>query len=173
MAVDTLSKLISAAIKSVPGGNAISNSATKALSNYGSGSSSSSKSSSSSTDWFADRYKSNISGLASYNNVDSDTAKSMLLSNLTGGGQYKGGGVLDYGTAGADAKLYQSQAKARWDDKGNDLNGTGITSPVAYNHVSQDDYTRKMINDLASEDTPHFNEHLVQDDSDFDESIFE
>jgi hypothetical protein len=124
MATDTLSKLISAALKSVPGGNAVSNAATKALSGYGGSSSSSSGSSSKSSsssyspytpkesDWFGQKYATNISGLAQYNKTDYDTAKSMLIANLTGGGKYQGGGVLDYGIAGADAKRYQNEPKS-------------------------------------------------------------
>lgn len=150
---DALSKALSSALSSVPGGKAAANTATKVLNNYASSTKSSGTSSSTYKpfDWFEDQYRSNIEGLAKYNNTDYATGKAMLISNLTGGGKYLGGGVLDYGTAGANAKKYQSEAGARSSDSYNQPGYNYYNPGVNYNYNPQYNNYEQLIKDWQTQ----------------------
>ena len=57
------------------------------------------------------KYSTQIESLAKANKVDLSTASSMLQKNLTGGGQYKGGGTIS--SVQAAAELASAQREGR------------------------------------------------------------
>lgn len=58
------------------------------------------------------KYAAQIKGLAEANNVDLGVASSMLQSNLTGGGQYKGGGTISSVQAASELAAAQKAGRA-------------------------------------------------------------
>ena len=57
------------------------------------------------------KYATQIKGLAEANKVDLSTASSMLQANLTGGGQYKGGGTISSVQAAAELAAAQKAGR--------------------------------------------------------------
>lgn len=99
----------------------------------GSSSNSSNRSSSGSSSYqsFDDKYADNISGLAKYNNVTSNVARDMLIANLLKGGEYKGGGTLDYNIAADDAKKYVNQTvNSSKNSSGSSASGSSYSSNI-------------------------------------------
>ena len=112
-----------------------------------SGSSSSGRSSSGGGNYnsgsnFDTTYASNIAGLAKANGVDTGTAAAMLRSNLAGTTQYKGGGVLDYGTANRDlAASNQELARAKaYENDTTSYGGSNYGSTYGSNTLDSNDY---------------------------------
>lgn len=92
-----------------------------------------------------EKYAKNIEGLAKYNNVDLGVASDMLKSNLSGTGQYKGGGVLDFNVAKADYSNAINADGNRINQSGNYTGGT-TSAPVAYQDQAAS-YYEKMLAD--------------------------